>query len=274
MNILLTGAGGFVGQQVLNSLLQTDNDLSLVLRTGADQSLYKNKKNIKSIIYSDDIFTENQQWWIHALQNVELVIHVAWYTEPGKYLQSGKNLECLKGTITLAQAAVATSVKRFIGIGSCFEYDLSKGYLSTKTPLLPITPYAAAKASVYSTLSQWLPQENVEFCWCRIFYLHGENEDRRRLVPYLRSKLAAGEIAKLTSGKQIRDFLDVKQAGEMIAKSALSNTLGAVNICSEIPITVRQLAENIAAEYNRQDLLRFGIRPDNLTDPPCVVGIR
>jgi dTDP-6-deoxy-L-talose 4-dehydrogenase (NAD+) len=183
-------------------------------------------------------------------------------------------LECLKGTITLAQAAVASGVRRFIGIGTCFEYDLSEGYLTTKTPLSPSTPYAAAKASVYSTLSQWLPQKNVEFCWCRLFYLYGENEDQRRLVPYLRSKLAAGEIAELTSGKQIRDFLDVTKAGEMITKNALSNALGAINICSGIPITVRQLAENIAAEYNRQDLLRFGVRSDNLTDPSCVVGIQ
>ena len=50
MNILLTGAGGFVGQQVLNSLLQTDNNISLVLRTGADLTPYKREPNIKSII--------------------------------------------------------------------------------------------------------------------------------------------------------------------------------------------------------------------------------
>lgn len=274
MNILLTGAGGFVGQQVLNSLLQTDNNISLVLRTGADLTPYKREPNIKSIISSPDIFTENQQWWMDTLQKVELVIHVAWFAEPGKYLQSEKNLECLKGTMTLAQAAVATSVKRFVGIGTCFEYDLSGGYLTTKTPLSPSTPYAAAKASVYSTLSQWLSQENVAFCWCRLFYLYGENEDRHRLVPYLRSKLAAGKVAELTSGKQIRDFLDVKHAGEMITRTALSETQGAVNICSGVPITVRQLAEEIAAEYNRQDLLRFGVRPENLTDPPCVVGIK
>jgi dTDP-6-deoxy-L-talose 4-dehydrogenase (NAD+) len=49
---------------------------------------------------------------------------------------------------------------------------------------------------------------------------------------------------------------------------------GPVNICSAQPITVRQLAETIADEFGRRDLLRFGARPDNLVDPPCVVGIR
>ena len=95
MNILITGAGGFVGQQVLKSLLQTGNNISLVLRTGADITHYKNEPNIKNIISTPNIFTENQQWWMDALQKIELVIHIAWYTEPGKYLQSEKNLECL-----------------------------------------------------------------------------------------------------------------------------------------------------------------------------------
>jgi dTDP-6-deoxy-L-talose 4-dehydrogenase (NAD+) len=84
----------------------------------------------------------------------------------------------------------------------------------------------------------------------------------------------AGEPAELTSGSQIRDYLDVNEAGRMIVETALSAVQGPVNICSGMPITVRQLAEQIADEYGRRDLLRFGARPDNLVDPPCVVGVR
>jgi dTDP-6-deoxy-L-talose 4-dehydrogenase (NAD+) len=83
-----------------------------------------------------------------------------------------------------------------------------------------------------------------------------------------------GEPAKLTSGDQIRDFLNVREAGRMIAEAALGSELGSVNICSGIPVTVRQLAEQIADEYGRRDLLEFGARPDNLFDPPRVVGVR
>ena len=123
-------------------------------------------------------------------------------------------------------------------------------------------------------LSKCLPQQGLEFAWCRLFYLHGEGEDARRLVPYLRANLAAGQPAKLTKGKQIRDFLDVCEVGQMIAEIVLGHEQGPVNICSGIPITVRQLAERIADEYGRRDLLEFGARPDNLTDPPCVVGVK
>ena len=146
--------------------------------------------------------------------------------------------------------------------------------LSTETPLRPLTPYAGAKAAAYVALSQVLPAYGIEFVWCRLFYLYGKGEDARRLVPYLREKLAAGETAELTSGNQIRDFIDVSEAGRLIGEAALGVVQGPINICSGIPITVKQLAENIADEYGRRDLLRFGTRPDNLIDPLCVVGLR
>jgi dTDP-6-deoxy-L-talose 4-dehydrogenase (NAD+) len=181
----------------------------------------------------------------------------------------------LVGTLRLAQGAAQSRVRRFVGIGTCFEYDLgSSAPLSVDAPLKPLTPYAAAKAAAYLTLSQWLPLAPVAFCWCRLFYLFGEGEDSRRLVPYLREKLAAGEPALLTSGDKVRDFLDVREAGRLIVRHALGDDVGPINICSGIPVTVRQLAERIADEYGRRDLLKFGARPDNLVDPPHVVGLR
>ena len=93
-------------------------------------------------------------------------------------------------------------VKRFTGIGTCFEYDLAAGALSVHSPLRPLTPYAGAKTAAFMALSQWLPRQGVEFAWCRLFYLYGEGENERRLVPYLRAKLMAGEPAELTSGRR------------------------------------------------------------------------
>nr|WP_280117343.1 NAD-dependent epimerase/dehydratase family protein [Shewanella aestuarii] len=217
---------------------------------------------------------ENEQWWQDHLHGIDTIIHIAWYVEPGKYLNSDKNIECMQGTLTLAKAAIATGVKKFVGIGTCFEYDLDQDFLSTSSPLKPLTIYAAAKAATYISLSQWLATHAVEFAWCRLFYLYGEGEDNRRFVPYLRSKLVAGEPAELTSGKQVRDFMNIDEAGKLIALTAIEDHQGPINICSGLPITIRQLAESIADEYGRRDLLKFGVRADNLIDPPRVVGIK
>lgn len=271
--ILLTGATGFVGRQILKALSECNIKVRVVIREGT-QSRLVNLEAIESIVTSEDIFAENSVWWVNTCQGIDTVIHAAWYAEPGQYLQSVRNLDCLTGTLQLAKGAAQSKVRRFIGIGTCFEYDLTQGMLSVQTPLRPLTPYAGSKAAAFMALSQGLSQQEVEFAWCRLFYLHGDGEDARRLVPYLRTQFKAVERAELTSGNQIRDFLDVGVAGRMIVKTALSNFQGPVNICSGIPITVRQLAEQIADEYGRRDLLKFGARPDNLIDPPCVVGIK
>ena len=225
------------------------------------------------MITSRDLFEESAAWCAEACAGVDTVIHAAWYAEPGKYLTSSQNFQCLTGTLRLAQAAADAGVRRFVGIGTCFEYDLDAGTLSVDTPLKPLTPYAAAKAATFLALSQHLPLRQVEFCWCRLFYLFGEGEDARRLVPYVRARLSAGEPADLTSGEQVRDFLDVRDAARLIVDHALGPHTGAVNICSGVAVTVRELIERIADEYGRRDLLRFGARPNNLVDPPRVVGV-
>jgi dTDP-6-deoxy-L-talose 4-dehydrogenase (NAD+) len=270
--ILLTGATGFVGKQIFKALSKSNVCIVPVLRTGKESS-FLNQPNVDRLVCSADIFQESSDWWAEQCEGIDIAIHAAWYAEPGEYLQSRQNMDCLVGSLNFAKGAVIAGVNRFVGIGTCFEYDLSTGVLSTETPLNPSTPYAGAKAALFTGLSQLLPARLVEFAWCRLFYLYGEGDDERRLVPYLHKQLAKGEEVELTSGKQIRDFLDVSEAGRVIADVALCGESGPINVCSGTPITVRQLAEQIADIYGRRDLLRFGARPDNLVDPPCVLGI-
>jgi dTDP-6-deoxy-L-talose 4-dehydrogenase (NAD+) len=238
------------------------------------QAMLARDDAIETIVASPDIFAESAAWWARACRGVGTVIHAAWYVEPGQYLQSPKNQECLSGTLRLAEGAVQAKVHRFVGIGTCFEYDLNAGQLSVKTPLRPSTPYAQAKVDAFNALSAALPRQGIAFAWCRLFYLYGEGEDSRRLVSYVRGRLQAGEPAELSSGSQVRDFLDVREAARMIVDVALGSQEGPVNICSGKAVTIRELAERIADEFGRRDLLRFGARPDNPVDPPCVVGVR
>ena len=269
---LITGASGFVGSQVLSNLLNKKIEVRVIVRKGKEK-FFKDKSSKVEVIKTDDLFKESADWWAEQCKGVDTVIHVAWYAETGKYLQSTKNIDCLIGSLNLVKGAIRAGIKRFIGIGTCFEYDLHVGDLSINTPLKPTTPYAVAKAGLYTLLSCLLPSQSIEFSWCRLFYLYGEGEDEKRLVPYLHKQLSNNEAVKLTSGKQIRDFLDVSDVGRMIVDAAIGKQQGPINICSGIPITVRQLAEKIADEYGRRDLLKFGVRPDNLIDPPRIVGL-
>ncbi len=261
---LVTGATGFVGKQIVASLAKAGCELRIVTR----------QRDIVAgdVVHTPDLFNESPDFWRAALDGVERIVHAAWYAEPGRYVTSPLNLTCMAGTVKLAEAAAEAGVKRFVGVGTCFEYDLTLGHLTTSTPLLPRSPYGAAKAGTYMALAETLPRMGLSFAWCRLFYLYGDGEDQRRLVPYLHDRLSRGEIAELTSGKQIRDFLDVAEAGRRIARLSLSDRAGAFNICSGEAVTVAELASRIADQYGRRDLLRFGVRPDNAEDPPCVIG--
>lgn len=270
--ILITGATGFVGRHVLRELLKEDVLVTVVARQPALQKLPKSPK-IGPPCVTGDLFEEDESWWRKNLHGIEVVVHLAWYAEPGKYQLSPKNMDCLLGTLRMARAATAVGVKRLVGVGTCLEYAPSSRPLPTGAPLGPCSPYAACKAAAYLALAHLLPQAGTSFAWCRLFYLHGDGEDPRRLVPTLRKSLVKGDPVALTHGTQIRDFLDVQEAGRQLAEVSLGRQLGSLNVCSGKPITVRALAESIADEYGRRDLLKFGARPENPEDPPCMVGI-
>lgn len=271
--VLVTGATGFVGRQVLRTLANQGLPTRVVIRDGTEARL-EALQGIDRVITTADLFTEDAQWWANVCDGIDTIIHAAWYAEPGKYLHSPKNMDCVLGTLYMARGAAMAGVRRVVGLGTCLEYDVRQGLLTVETPLNPSTPYAGAKAAAYTALASWLPTQGVEFAWCRLFYLYGEGEDERRLVPYLRAKLEVGEPAELTSGNQIRDFLDVREAGRMIVSVALGARQGAVNICSGVPITVRDFAHTIAEELGKRDLVRFAASSQTALDPSCVVGVR
>lgn len=259
--ILVTGGSGFVGRQILKVLAGQPVLLRLVTRDPSRLAFTSDWENVDQVITTPDLFAEPAAWWQEACADVDTLIHTAWYAEPGHYLHSPLNLDCLTGTLQMAKGAAAAHIRRLVGLGTCLEYAPDNRPKAFDAPLFPQTPYARAKAAAYLALAQVLPSLGVEFAWCRLFHLYGEGEDVRRLTPYLREKLGAGEIAELSAGTQTLDFLEVAQAGRMIADAALGNTQGATNICSGDPITLKQVAERIADEYGRRDLLRFGARP-------------
>ena len=153
--ILLTGATGFVGKQVLNALQQGNSDIVLIVRNDWEKKI-KNHNGISKVITTKNLFSESREWWEKACLGVNIVVHLAWYLEPGQYLKSDKNMDCYRGSLRLAEGAANSGVQRIVGIGTCFEYDLSNGLLSINTPLKPMTPYAIAKVALFEKLTKLL----------------------------------------------------------------------------------------------------------------------
>lgn len=270
--ILLTGAAGFVGYKVFTNLINDNFSIRAIVRKSGKKFIEENKL-LTDLIIVDDLFNKSENWWFEQCKGIDTIIHTAWYTEPGKYLQSTKNIDCLIGSLNIVKGAIKAGVRRFVGIGTCFEYDLNVGDISVTTPLKPKSLYSSSKVALFSILTELLRKETMEFVWCRLFYLYGDGEDDRRLVPYIHNRLSKNKTVELTSGKQIRDYLDVSDASKIISYVSVNKHQGPINICSGIPITIKELAEKIADKYGSRNLLKFGARPENIVDPSRVVGI-
>jgi nucleoside-diphosphate-sugar epimerase len=270
--IVLTGASGFVGRQIARSLAAAGHDLVLVLRPGSLGRTGLGRGQAE-IVETPDLFAESRDWWADALAGADTVIHAAWYVEPGKYLDSPENIRCVEGSLHLADAAAGSGARHFIGIGTCFEYRLPNDHITSDAELGPVTLYAAAKLSLFRMLEKRFAGTPVTLSWARLFYLFGEGEHPARLFPMLHRKLSAGERVELSSGDKIRDFLDVADAGAMIAGLADTGRTGVVNICSGKAVTIREIAEDIADRYGRRDLLTFGTATVHPRDPMAVVGV-
>ena len=78
-----------------------------------------------------------------------------------------------------------------------------------------------------------LGRRGISFAWGRIFFLHGPGEHPDRLVPSVTRALLAGEPARCTDGRQVRDFLhSSSDAAHAFAALLALRVEGPVNIAS------------------------------------------
>jgi len=82
--------------------------------------------------------------------------------------------------------------------------------------------------------------------------------------------LLKGEVAKCTSGEQIRDFLHVEDAASAVWAVAKSDLSGPVNIGSGQPIKVRTVIETIAQHLQREENVALGALPTDPQEPPLL----
>lgn len=268
--ILVTGATGFIGHHVIDELLKHNIEIFSVQRSTKSENIFNKRVHV---IETDDLFSESIEWWETKCIGIDIVLHLAWFTKSREYLDSYENIQCLTGSLNLARAAVLAGVKRFIGIGTCVEYDLTYQTLSVDTPLKPLSIYAATKAGLFLNLTQLFKTYSVDFTWCRIFHVYGDSDDKNRFIPFLKSKLDLNEDVSLPNEEQIRDFLNVTEVARIISDTTLSNKTGPINVCSGKPKSIQQIAMQIADQYQKRNLIKFDKKIDQLDSFPFIVGV-
>ena len=272
MRVLVTGAAGFIGSHIVRTILKEDNSVTVAVRRRASVEQFKNRVSLLTVVECD-LREGSQVRRLVADSQPELAIHLAWYTEPGKYWRGPENLDCVGMTLDLARALTEGGCRRLVAAGTCAEYDWSHGLLSEEsTPLRPRSLYGVAKNATRELLEAFCREGSMEFAWARFFYLYGPGEPRMRLVPSITLPLLQNRPAPTTSGAVIRDFLHVDDAASALWAVAQSKLMGPVNIASGHGVKVRTIVETISSILGREERIQWGTIPDAPSDPPVVVA--
>jgi nucleoside-diphosphate-sugar epimerase len=267
LKVFVTGASGFIGSQVARELLVEGCDVAALAMPDDPLPRLQDLGDRLTILRGDLMDPEGLQALV-ADWRPEACVHLAWYVEPGKYLDSPLNTTALAAGLRLIEILAGAGCGHFVGAGTCFEYLWHAGWLHEEGPTDPQTLYAAAKLSLCLTGKQLAAQLGMRFAWGRIFYLYGPAEDERRVVPGLFKALLAGKEFAATEGQQVRDYLHVEDVAAGFCTLVMQHAEGIYNIGSGVPVTMRQLMQTAGEIVGRADLIRFGATPYRPQDPP------
>ena len=265
--VLVTGASGFVGRRALAPLVQRGFDVHAVARGVPDAT------TAGVTWHAADLLDAGARRALVGSLRASHLLHLAWYAEPGAFWAARENAPWVAATIGLVDEFAAAGGSRATLAGTCAEYDWTAPQpLGEDAPLAPATFYGTCKDATRRVTAGVAELAGVSLAWGRIFFLYGPGEDERRLVASVARALVAGERAPTSAGLQRRDFLHVDDVAGAFAAILDSSAEGAVNVASGAAVTVRSIAEQLAQQAGRRDLLDLGALPDRPGDPPEIAA--
>lgn len=270
MRVLVTGAGGFVGSNVVRALaghhdvVAVDRNPDALARVAAATPAAATE--------ALDLADAARVMACLGTTRPDALVHLAWYADPADYLTSHANLASLAMTNAFLEAALAAGCRKLVVGGSCVEYAVANRPLVESDPADPRTLYAACKHAAWHVARRLAAEAGAELAWARIFHLHGPGEDPRRLIPWVARQLASGTAVDLTDGTQVRDHLHVADVAAGLAALLAPGASGIFNVCSGQPVTLRQVLETLADVVGGKPLLRFGARPHRAEETMFLAG--
>ena len=259
LNILVTGADGFIGSHLTEELVKKGFNVRAFVyynsfnSNGWLDSLPFEVKN-KIEFFSGDIRDPNGIR--KAMEGIHVVFHLAAliaipfsYHSPDSYIDTN-----VKGTLNILQAARDCNVKRILVTSTSEVYGTAQFVPITEShPKQPQSPYSASKIGADALADSFYRSFDLPVTIVRPFNTYGPRQSARAVIPTIITQLLNGisEI-KLGDISPTRDLLYVKDTVEGFIKIAESDLLigQEVNIATQSEISVGDLAKILINQIN------------------------
>jgi nucleoside-diphosphate-sugar epimerase len=256
--IYLTGATGFVGRHVLSELISQGYKVYCLI----SGKKFIEELNHPQVQYVEiDFLVAGFEAKVNAFfteNKADCLIHSAWYTEHEDYLTNSINKEWVKSSKLLIDAFYRHGGKRFIGLGTCVEYDfslLNGKPIATSTPLKGNTLYAKCKIEVFNHLNQAHKASGIDFVWARLFFIYGSHDKKGRLIPYIYEQIMQGRHAVPKFGGAKRDYIYVNDLAKQIVSLIESNYKGALNLGTEKAFKIQEIFDSVGKIMHKKNLI-------------------
>lgn len=259
MRVAVTGATGFIGRHVVAELRRRGHETTVCVRNASrlpDQFLHMGAEIREMAIGAGD----ELDW--ADLGSPDVLIHLAWGGLPNYHSLHHFEKE-LPAQYSFLARLVKTGLPTLAVAGTCFEYGMQSGALGEDLVCLPSNCYGFAKNALHQQLRFLSRTHDFNLVWTRMFYLHGDGQSSSSLLSQLRQAVEEGrEVFDMSGGEQLRDYLPVTTVAEFLTTLAtFGQDIGAINICSGKPISVRRLVETWIRENGWKIELNLGHYP-------------
>jgi NAD dependent epimerase/dehydratase len=274
VKILVTGADGFIGSHVVETLVKSGHDVRAFVLYNSFNSWGWLDESDKAIRDSIDIFAgdiRDPHGVDKAVEKQEVILNLAAliaipysYHSPDTYIDTN-----IKGTLNILQAARRHGVKRVVQTSTSEVYGTAQYIpIDEAHPLHPQSPYAATKVGADQLALSFHASFDVPVGILRPFNTYGPRQSARAVIPTIISQLANKSKVKLGSLSPTRDFSFVQDTANGFLAAAQSDAIvgQTINLGSGFEISIKETAETIAKLMNTKLELvddEQRVRPEN-----------
>ncbi len=258
MIVAVTGASGFIGRHVVKQLIENGHKvLAVGTNLGKLISLYSEYKDVDILVL--DFYKEIDKKSLIKIVECDKLIHLAWSGLPNY-----NSIEHFENNVMpqyfFLKKLICLGLQEIIVSGTCLEYGMINGCLTTDMITNPQNPYALAKDTLRKFLERLSQYKPYNLKWVRLFYMYGPGQSSSSILSLLDSALERGDKSfNLSKGEQLRDYMTVEEVASKLVKISIEiQYSGIFNCCSGKPISIRSLVENHLKIKNKKIEFNFG----------------